>query len=87
MATILKVRAEADRMMIFNVEEKNILALFQAGSRQGTIDNFKMVLGNIEDKELEEVCQHIFDKLTKMSDEEYAALDLKADEEFEFEEG
>lgn len=74
-------------MMIFNVEEKNILALFHAGTRQDTIDNFKMVLGNIEDKELEEVCQHIFDKLTKMSDEEYAALDLKTDEEFEFEEG
>lgn len=74
-------------MMIFNVEEKNILALFHARSRQGTIDNFKMILGNIEDTELEEVCQHIFDKLTKMSDEEYATLDLKPDEEFEFEEG
>lgn len=78
---------EGDGIMIFNVEEKNILALFQTGSRQGTIDNLKMVLGNIEDKELEEGCQHIFDKLTKMSDKEYAALDLKADEEFEFEEG
>lgn len=71
--------------MIFNVEEKNILALFQTGSRQGTIDNLKMVLANIEDKELEEGCQHIFDKLAKMSDEEYAALDL-TDEYFSHEE-
>lgn len=71
-------------MMMFNVEEQNLLALFHTGSRKDTINDFKMMLDHIGDKELEEVCRHVLDKLSKMSDEEYAALDLEVDEGFEY---
>ena len=45
-----------------------------------------MVLDNIDESELEEVCRHTLNKLMKISDEEYAALDLEVDEGFSYEE-
>lgn len=73
-------------MMIFNVEEQNILAALHAETREATIADIRMVLDNIDDLELEEVCSHTLDKLMKISDEEYAALDLEVDEGFAYEE-
>lgn len=73
-------------MMIFNVEEQNILAVLHAETREATIADIRMVLDNIDDLELEEVCRHTLNKLMKISDEEYAALDLEVDEGFAYEE-
>ncbi len=73
-------------MMMFNVEEQNILAVLHAETREATIADIRMVLDNIDDLELEEVCRHTLNKLMKISDEEYAALDLKVDEGFAYEE-
>lgn len=73
-------------MMMFNVEEQNILAVLHAETREATIADIRMVLENIDDSELEEVCSHTLDKLMKISDEEYAALDLEVDEGFAYEE-
>lgn len=73
-------------MMMFNVEEQNLLAVLHAESREATIADIMMVLDNIDDLELEEVCRHILNKLMKISDEEYAALDLEVDEGFAYEE-
>ena len=73
-------------MMMFNVEEQNLLAGLHAESREATIADIRMVLDNIDDLELEEVCRHILNKLMKISDEEYAALDLEVDEGFAYEE-
>ncbi|MBU3840475.1 MAG: transposon-transfer assisting family protein [Candidatus Ruminococcus intestinipullorum] len=73
-------------MMMFNVEEQNILAVLHAETREATIADIRMVLDNIDDLELEEVCRHTLNKLMKISDEEYAALDLEVDEGFVYEE-
>lgn len=73
-------------MMMFNVEEQNLLAVLHADTREATIADIRMVLNNIDDLELEELCSHTLDKLMKISDEEYAALDLEADEGFAYEE-
>lgn len=73
-------------MMMFNVEEQNILAVLHAETREATIADIRMVLENIDDSELEEVCSHTLNKLMKISDEEYAALDLEVDEGFAYEE-
>lgn len=72
--------------MMFNVEEQNILAVLHAETREATIADIRMVLNNIDDLELEEVCRHTLNKLMKISDEEYAALDLEVDEGFAYEE-
>lgn len=73
-------------MMMFNVEEQNILAVLHSETREATIADIRMVLDNIDDLELEEVCRHTLNKLMKISDEEYAALDLEVDEGFAYEE-
>lgn len=73
-------------MMMFNVEEQNILAVLHAETREATIADIRMVLDNIDDLELEEVCRHTLNKLMKITDEEYAALDLEVDEGFAYEE-
>lgn len=72
--------------MMFNVEEQNILAVLHAETREATIADIRMVLNNIDDLELEEVCRHTLNKLMKISDEEYAALDLEVDEGFAYDE-
>ena len=71
---------------MFNVEEQNLLAVLHAESREATIADIRMVLDNIDDLELEEVCRHTLNKLMKISDEEYAALDLEVDDGFAYEE-
>ena len=71
---------------MFNVEEQNLLAVLHAESREATIADIRMMLDNIDDLELEEVCRHTLNKLMKISDEEYAALDLEVDEGFAYEE-
>ena len=73
-------------MMMFNVEEQNILAVLHAETREATIADIRMVLDNIDDLELEEVCRHTLNKLMNISVEEYAALDLEVDEGFAYEE-
>ena len=73
-------------MMMFNVEEQNLLAVLHAESREATIADIRMVLDNIDDLELDEVCRHTLNNLMKISDEEYAALDLEVDEGFAYEE-
>ena len=69
-------------MMMFNVEEQNILAVLHAETREATIADIRMVLDNIDDLELEEVCRHTLNKLMKINDEEYASLNLEVDEGF-----
>lgn len=73
-------------MMMFNVEEQNLLAVLHAESREATIADIRMVLDNIDDLELEEMCRHTLNKLMKISDEEYEALDLELDEGFAYDE-
>ena len=73
-------------MMMFNVEEQNILAVLHAETREATIADIRMVLYNIDDLELEEVCRHTLNKLMKINDEEYAALNLEVDEGFAYDE-
>lgn len=73
-------------MMMFNVEEKNLIAVFHTGSREAVIEDLRMVLDHVDDTELEEVCNRTLNKLMKISDEEYAALNLEMDEGFAYEE-
>ena len=61
-------------MMMFNVEEQNILAVLHAETREATIADIRMV------------CRHTLKKLMKINDEEYAALNLEVDEGFAYDE-
>lgn len=67
-------------MIMLNVEERNLLILFDTGSRDKTIEELKESMEQVSDPELAEICQHVLDKLTGMSDEEYAALGLSMEE-------
>lgn len=61
-------------------------SILHAETREATIADIRMVLDNIDDLEFEEVCRHTLNKLMKISDEEYAVLDLEVDEGFAYEE-
>lgn len=50
---------------MFNVEEQNLLAVLHAESREATIADIRMMLDNIDDLELEEVCLHTLNKLMR----------------------
>lgn len=72
-------------MMMLNVEERNLLVLFDTGSRDTTIRELKDAMKQVEDKELRDICQHVLNKLTQMSDADYVALGLSM-EEFAYDE-
>ena len=67
-------------MIMLNVEERNLLILFDTGSRGKTIEELREALEQVADGEFSEVFQHVLDKLSGMSDEEYAALGLSMEE-------
>lgn len=67
-------------MTMLNVEERNLLILFDTSSRGKTIKELREALEQVADGELAEVFQHVLDKLSGMSDEEYAALGLSMEE-------
>ena len=67
--------------MMLNVEELSLLSAFNTETRTGTIRDLHIMLVHLEDPDFEELCRRLVEKLEKMSDEDYAALDLTIEEE------
>ena len=62
--------------MRLNVEEMNLLFLFDTSSREAAIQDILSRLSFVDDEELEEICKQTALKLEQMTDEEFSALDF-----------
>lgn len=65
----------------FTFDELNLICIYNTGTRQGLIDARAEMYGYLEadEKELRELTDSVLDKLRRMTDAEYAALDLFPD--------
>ena len=64
--------------MRLNAEEMNFIVIFNTESRDKAMQEIVSRIPYIEDKDLEEVAEHVILKLDRMTDEEYAAIDFDA---------
>ena len=62
--------------MRLNVEEMNFLAIFDTTSMDTAVQAVANSLPDMDNKELEEIAEHVLLKLGAMSEEEFAALDF-----------
>ena len=62
--------------MKLNVEEMNLLFLFDTSTREAAIQDILSRLSSIGDEELKEICEQTAEKLKSLTDEEFAALDF-----------
>lgn len=62
--------------MRLNVEEMNLLFLFDTSSREAAIQDILSRLSFVDEEELEEICKQTALKLEQMTDEEFSALDF-----------
>lgn len=62
--------------MRLNVEEMNLLFLFDTSSRKAAIQDILSRLSFVDDEELEEICKQTVMKLELMTDEEFSSLDF-----------
>ena len=62
--------------MRLNAEEMNFIVIFNTVSRDKALQEIVSRIPYIEDKDLEEIAEHVILKLDRMTDEEYAAIDF-----------
>ena len=62
--------------MKLNVEEMNLLFLFDTSSREAAIQDILSRLPFVEDAELEDICEQTVLKLEQMTDDKFSALDF-----------
>lgn len=68
-------------MKIFTSEEMNLMCLYNSGTRLELIDNLTDMRGYLEadETELLELTDRVLEKLRRMNDKEFSALDLYPD--------
>lgn len=68
-------------MKIFTSEEMNLMCLYNSGTRLELIDNLTDMRGYLEadETELLELTDRVLEKLRRMNDKEFTALDLYPD--------
>lgn len=68
-------------MKIFTSEEMNLMCLYNSGTRLELIDNLTDMRGYLEadETELLELTDRVLEKLCRMNDQEFSALDLYPD--------
>jgi hypothetical protein len=72
---------------IFTVEEVNLMCIFDASSRPALVSELTERITDFEDDELFDIAHSALEKLSIMSDADFAALELCPEyEEFENEE-
>ena len=64
-------------MMRLNVEEMNLLYMFNTSSRKAAVQDILDRFPFLENEELKEICQQTVRKLETMTDEEFEAIDFK----------
>ena len=65
----------------FTADEMNLMCIYDTGTREGLMEQLRQMRGYLEvdQPELMEMTDSALEKLEKMSDTEYAALDLTPD--------
>ena len=63
--------------MRLNVEEMNLLYIFDNSSRKAAVQDILDRFPFLENEELKEICQQTVKKLERMTDEEFAAIDFE----------
>ncbi len=71
-------------MMRLNVEEMNLLYMFDTSSRKATVQDILDRFPFLENEELKEICQQTVTKLQHMTDEEFDAIDFTIYDEEDF---
>ena len=68
-------------MMIFNNDEMNLMCIYDAGSRTGLMNALSEMRKELsaDEVELRELTDSTLNKLSAMSDEDYAKLELYPD--------
>jgi len=63
-------------MMRLNVEEMNLLYMFDTSSRKAAVQDILDRFPFLENEELKGICQQTVKKLESMADEEFGAIDF-----------
>lgn len=63
-------------MMRLNVEEMNLLYMFNTSSRKSAVQDILDRFPFLENEELKEICQQTVKKLEHMTDEEFETIDF-----------
>lgn len=71
-------------MMRLNVEEMNLLYMFNNSSRMAAVQDILDRFPFLENEELKDICQQTVRKLEAMTDEEFAAMDFAIYDEEDF---
>ena len=71
-------------MMRLNVEEMNLLYMFDTSSRKATVQDILDRFPFLENEELKEICQQTVTKLQHMTDEEFDVIDFTIYDEEDF---
>lgn len=68
-------------MTIFTLAEKNLMVIYNTGSRLGLVEELGNMLAYVseEENELHDMAVSVIEKLLCMTDAEFAALDLAPD--------
>lgn len=62
--------------MRLNIEEMNLLYMFDTSSRKVAVQDILDRFPFLENEELKEICQQTVNKLETMTDEEFATIDF-----------
>jgi len=60
----------------FTVEEVNLLCIFNTQNRNALISELSEAITDIEDGDMFEIAQNALNKVSKISDEDFAALEF-----------
>lgn len=68
-------------MMNFTNDEMNLMCIYQTGDRQGLISTLKEMQGYLDEDEAElrDLTDSALQKLSEITDEDFAALELAPD--------
>ena len=61
---------------MLNVEEMNLLEIFDTGSRENAIHEVQNALLTMDDEELREILIRVEEKLQRMTDDEFNKIDF-----------
>lgn len=67
--------------MRLNVEEMNLLYMFDTSNRKAAVQDILDRFPFLENEELKEICQQTVKKLETMTDEEFGQIDFRIYEE------
>ncbi len=70
--------------MKFTVEEMSLIQAMNHTCRRMLICHLRTSLPNIEDRELQELCEKTLKKVENLSDADFAAIDFTVEEDEEY---